>query len=82
MRESAVDRVIKGCENVMSSVLSRLYSATCTPHLTPKGSKVSVAGGRDMELPMGLQEGLIEWCDRILALLQQEEEDQKNNREW
>ena len=83
VRESAVHHVIRGSERVMRSVLSRLHTAACVPHLTPtKGGKVGVVGGSDMELPQGLQEGMTEWCDRMLALLSLQEEEEHKNKEW
>lgn len=80
VRESKAHHVIKHTAHVMCSVLSRLHAAAYTPNLVPKGAKVGVAGGRDMELPMGLQEGVTEWCRKMLALLQQPED--KRDKEW
>lgn len=75
VRESSLHDVLRGCRRVMSEVLSRLHAAACVPHLTPGGGKV---GGQDLELAMGLQEGMEAWCDRLLHRLLSKDRD----HEW
>ena len=74
VRESPVQLVVDGCCGVMGEVLSRLHSSACVPHLTP-GQGEGVVGGSDLELVVGLQSGVEEWCDRLLLLCQQEDGD-------
>ena len=65
LRESDVHVVMKGCQDVMGVVLSRLHCASCVPHLTPGvvggGGKGSVL---DLEFAIGVQEGMEVWCRR------------------
>lgn len=76
VKKSSVDLAINGCQRVMSAVLSHLHSAACTPHLTPMGAKVGVAGGCSLDFAIGMQEGLEVWSDSLLRLLQQRQQNE------
>ena len=68
MRESSLHYVITGCKQVMGEVLNRLHSASYVPHLAPGGGG-GKGNSQDLELAIGLQEGVELWCDRLLEQL-------------
>ena len=76
MRESLLHRVLKGCRSVMMGLLTRLHSAACLPHLAP-GAAAGKLDGQGLELAVGLHEGVVTWCHRILQLHHSNHPDQE-----
>ncbi len=51
VRESSVHYIIKCCGRVLEEIVSRLHTASSSPHLAPVGG----GRGRDLEFAVGLQ---------------------------
>ena len=65
IRVSPVRGVMEGCERVMGEVLSHLHTAT-QHHLTSSGANQSPGTRGGVELAVGLQNALREWCGLLM----------------
>ena len=76
--------VAESCKSLMVEILTRMHSSACLPHLIPgqnppkapptgQGqSQGGIAGdGCGLELTIGLQCGLEQWCRRLLDLVRE-----------
>ena len=70
------------CRTLMVEILTRMHSSACLPHLIPGQappkttshgqSQVGGAGdGCGLELTIGLQCGLEQWCRQLLELVKE-----------
>ena len=73
--------VAESCKSLMIEILTRMHSSACLPHLIPgqaqpkappSGQGQSQGGdGGGLELTIGLQCGLEQWCRRLLDLVRE-----------
>ncbi len=69
MREFSVHYIIKCCGRVLEEIVSRLHTASSSPHLAPVGG--GGGGGKNLEFSVGLQEAMLVWCQKLLEVLEE-----------
>ena len=82
--------VAESCKALMVEILTRMHSSACLPYLIPgqvqpkaqtqqgqtQQTQVGVAGdGCGLELAIGLQCGLEQWCRQLLELVKENSSD-------
>ena len=77
--------VAESCKVLMVEILTRMHSSACLPHLIPgqaqlktpptgQGQQQQQSQGGDgcgLELTIGLQCGLEQWCKQLLELIKE-----------
>lgn len=81
VHDSSGKAIAESCRALMVEILTRMHSSACLPHLvpgqappktTPQGQQAPVGGAGDgcgLELTIGLQCGLEQWCRQLLELV-------------
>ena len=84
VHDSTGKAVAESCKSLMVELLTRMHSSACLPHIIPgqappkapptgQQAQVGVAGdGCGLELTVGLQCGLDEWCRQLLELVRED----------